>query len=162
MLPEKIPEGLGLKWSDNTLLTDINGLNDIEISVQRISDFMTDIDIFYRTETFEESNLKALIKDYALELPNQTTFPELKFQNTHYYLYYPFSSSQHTVSFSANGDVNMHHKENKLPELLDVVSQLTAIILIAMGVDQPQKSNTLFQNLMSIVAVHLASNRNYY
>lgn len=162
MLPEKIPEGLGLKWSDNTLLTDINGLNDIEISVQRISDFMTDIDIFYRTETFEESNLKALIKDYALELPNQTTFPELKFQNTHYYLYYPFSSSQHTVSFSANGDINMNQKENKLPEPQEVVSQLTAIILIAMGVNQPQKTSKLFQNLMDIVTVHLASNRNYY
>jgi len=162
MLPEKIPEGLGLKWSDNTLLTDINGLNDIEISVQRISDFMTDIDIFYRTETFEESNLKALIKDYNLELPHQTTFPKFSFQGTHYYLYYPFKSSQHTVSFSTNGDINMNHKENKLPELLDVVSQLTAIILIAMGTDQLQKSSTLFQNLMSIVTSHLASNRNYY
>lgn len=162
MLPEKIPEGLGLKWSDNTLLTDINELNDIEISVQQISDFMTDIDIFYRTETFEESNLKALIKDYELDLPNQTTFPKLSFQNTHYYLYYPFNSSQRTVSFSANGDINMTHKENKLPELLDVVSQLTAIILIAMGIDQPQKSSTLFQNLMNIVTAHLTSNRNHY
>ncbi len=162
MLPEKIPEGLGLKWSDNLLLTDINGLNDIEISVQRISDFMTDIDIFYRTETFEESNLKAFIKDYKLELPNQATFPELSFQNTHYYLYFPFKSSQRTVSFSTNGDINMSHKENKLPEPQEVVSQLTAIILIAMGVDQPQKSSTLFQNLMNIVTSHLTSNRNYY
>lgn len=161
MIPEKIPEGLGLKWSDNVLLADINGLNNIEISVQQISDFMTDIDIFYRTETFEENNLKALIKDYKLELPNQTTFPKLSFQRTHYYLYYPFNSSQHTVSFSASGGIKMNHQENKLPELIDVVSQLTAIILIAMGVDQPQKSSTLFQNLMNIVTSHLTSNRNY-
>lgn len=162
MLPEKIPEGLGLKWSDNVLLADINELNDIEISVQQISDFMTDIDIFYRTETFEESNLKALIKDYGLELPNQTTFPKLSFQKTHYYLYYPFNESQHTVSFSTSGDINMHHKENKLPELLEVVSQLTAIILIAMGVDQIQKPSKLFHDIMAIVTAHLRSNRNYY
>lgn len=162
MLPEKIPEGLGLKWSDNALLADINGLNDIEISVQKISDFMTDTDIFYRTETFEESNLKALIEDYKLELPNQTTFPKLSFQASHYYLYYPFNSSQHTVSFSASGDININRQENKVPEPQDVVSQLTSIILIAMGIDQPQKSSTLFQNLMNIVTSHLTSNRNYY
>lgn len=162
MLPEKIPEGLGLKWSDNVLLADINELNDIEISVQQINDFMTDIDTFYRTETFEESNLKALIKDYNLELPNQTTFPKLSFQATHYYLYYPFNSSQRTVSFSASGGININRQENNLPELPDVVSQLTSIILIAMGIDQPQKSSTLFQNLMNIVTSHLTFNRIYY